>query len=122
MSTHLNFGRDTQGYNAYAPQFPTDIVTAILVANTAETITVPANFKQWVMSISVEPGGEVWVAQNTTAAVPAGGTFAASSSQLNPGPRLVNAYQADGVTATTISILTPDTTCDVEVSFWAVSY
>ncbi len=120
MSTILNFGRDNQGYNAYAPQFPIDIFTASLVNGAASSVTVPQNHAQWVMSISVQPGGEVWVRQNGTAAVPVGTTFAAASSELNPGPRLVNALQNDGITATTISCITPNISCDVEISFYAV--
>lgn len=122
MSTVLNFGRDVQGYNAYAPLFPTDIFTATLAANTASSVTVPGNYPRWIMSISVQPGGEVWVRQNGTAAVPAGSTFAAANSELNPGPRMVYAIQNDGVTATTISCITPNTTCDVEISFYAIGY
>lgn len=120
MSTILNFGRDSQGMNAYAPQFPTDIFTATLTNGSAQSITVPQNHAQWVMSVSVQPGGEVWVRQNGTASIPAGGTFAAATSELNPGPRLVYALKSDGVTATTIGFITPNTTCDVEVSFYAV--
>lgn len=120
MSTILNFGTDASGLNAYAPKFPTDIFTATLSNGSAKSVTVPQNHSQWVMSVSVQPGGEVWVRENGTAAIPAGSSFAASNSELNPGPRLVNALQKDGVTATTIGFITPNTTCDVEVSFYAV--
>jgi hypothetical protein len=115
MSTLLNFGRDVQGYNAFAPQFPTDIFTATLADGTAESIVVPTNFPAWIMTVSITPGNEVWVSRTTTAAIPAGGSFAASKSELNPGPRLV--YSGD-----TISFITPNTTTDCEVAFYAVSY
>ena len=59
MSTLLNFGQDNQGQNAYAPQFPTDIYTATLINGGASSVTVPQNHSQWIMSISVQPGGEV---------------------------------------------------------------
>lgn len=119
MSTKLNFGRDNQGYNAYAPLFPTDIFTATLAAGTASSVTVPSNSAAWIMSVSVIPGGEVWIAHtlkgNTpvVAAVPAGGTFAAATSELNPGARTV--FAGDN-----ISVITSNTTCDVEVSFYAI--
>ena len=115
MSTLLNFSRDVQGYNAYAPQFPTDIFTATLADGTAESVTVPSNFPVWIMTISITPGSEVWVSRTTTAAIPAGGSFAAAKSELNPGPRTVFAGDV-------ISLITPNTTTDVEVAFYAVSY
>ncbi len=115
MSTTLNFGRDVQGLNAYAPQFPTDIFTATLVTASVQTITVPGNVPAWIMTISITPGGEIWVSRTATAAIPAGNTFAAAKSELNPGPRLV--YAGD-----VISFITPGATLDVEVAFYAVSY
>lgn len=120
MSTILAFGNDAQGLNAYAPRFPTDIFTATLTNGSAQSVTVPQNHSQWIMSISIQPGSDVWVRENGTAAVPAGGTFLASNSELNPGPRWVDARQANGVTPTTIGLITPNVTCDVEVSFYAV--
>lgn len=122
MSTVLNFGRDAQGMNAFAPKFPTDIFTATLTNGSAQSVTVPQNHAVWIMSISVQPGGEVWVREAGTAAVPAGGTFAAATSELNPGPRMVNALKADGITPNTIGCITSNTTCDVEISFYAISY
>lgn len=122
MSTQLNFGRDSQGYNAYAPKFPTDIFTATLTNGSAQSITLPQNHSVWVMSVSVQPGGEVWVREGGTAAIPAGGSFASATSELNPGPRMINALKQDGITANTVGFITPNTTCDVEVSFYAVSY
>jgi|ERR1700722_616603 len=119
MSTKLNFGRDNQGLNAYAPQFPTDIFTATLAAGTASSVVVPSNFDMWIMSIAIQPGGEVWVAHTNKgqtpviAAVPVGGTFAAATSELNPGARMVN--KGDN-----ISVITANTTCDVEISFYAI--
>ena len=53
MSTLLNFGRDVQGFNAYAPQFPIDIFTATLAASTAEE---PAKYFSTAPSINL---GEV---------------------------------------------------------------
>lgn len=115
MSTTLNFGRDVQGYNAYAPQFPTDIFTATLANGSAQSITVPSNLPVWIMTVSITPGNEIWVSRTNIAAIPVGGSFAASKSELNPGPRLV--YAGD-----IISFLTPNTTTDCEVAFYAVSY
>jgi len=119
MSTELYFARDLQGYCADAPQFPTDIYTATLAASTASSVTVPSNLSTWVMYVRVQPNGWVWVSKSGTAAVPAGGTFAASGSELICGTieykRMVKAGDV-------ISFITANTTCDIEVDFQSVSY
>lgn len=119
MSSQLIFGRDVQGFNAYAPLFPTDIFTATLAAGTASHVIVPSNYPSWIMYIRVQPNGWAWCSRTTTAAVPAGGTFAAASSELIAGTieykRKVNAGD-------TISLITANTTCDVEIAFFASDY
>ena len=119
MTTMLNFGRDVQGYNAEAPQFPTDIFTATLAANTGKTITVPSNFPVWIMYVKVEPTGYVWISRGGTAAVPGGSSFASAVSELAPGTLVFKrtVYAGD-----VISFITPNTTCNIEVAFFAVSY
>lgn len=115
MSTQLAFGRDSAGYNAYAPQFASDNYSATLANAAEEKITVPSNHAVWVASFSYEPGANVWVAVNATAAIPAGGTFASTTSTLNPGARTV--YAGD-----VLHLITDDTTADVGVTFYAISY
>jgi hypothetical protein len=119
MSTWLNFGRDVQGYNAYAPQFPTDIFTATLAATTAESITVPGNAPMWIMYVRVQPDGWVWCSHTTTASVPAGGTLANASSELIAG---TIEYKRTVYAGDVISFITANTTCDIEVAFFAVNY
>lgn len=118
MTTELSFGRDAQGYNAYAPQFPTDIFTATLAAATAKSITIPSNYPAWIMYVRIQPNGWCWVSRTTTAAVPAGSSFASASSELIAGTieyrRLV--YAAD-----VISFITANTTCDISVSLYNVT-
>jgi len=118
MSTELSFGRDMQGYNTYSPQFSTDIYTATLAASTAESITVPSKYPTWIMYVRIQPNGWCWISRTTTAAVPAGGSFASAKSELITGTveykRLV--YAAD-----VISFITPNTTCDISVSLYNVS-
>jgi hypothetical protein len=115
MTTQLLFGRDAQGYNAYAPQFPTNIYTATLSMDAAESITIPSNFTTFIMYVRVQPNGWCWVSRGHTAAVPAGGTFASSNSELIAGTieykRLV--YAGD-----VISFLSHNTTCDISVSLY----
>lgn len=113
MSTKLNFGRDVQGYNAYAPTQATDRYSATLAANTATSITVPSNFENWIAVFSYAPGVEVWISMTGTAAVPAGGTFASTTSEMNPGARQVTA-------ATVISAISA-VGGDIGVSLYALS-
>ena len=119
MSTLLNFGRDVQGFNAYAPQFPTDIYTATLAASTAESVTVPANYSTWIMYVRVQPNGWCWCSRTTTAAIPAGGTLAAASAELVVG---TIEFKRTVYAKDVISFITPNTTCDIEVAFFPVTY
>lgn len=56
--------------------------SASLGANTDTTLTIPGNAQRYKMIVKVEPSSLVWMALNATAAVPAGGTFAATTSEL----------------------------------------
>lgn len=56
--------------------------SASLAATTDTTLTVPGKAQRYKAVIKVENNGLVWVALNATAAVPAGGTFAATTSEL----------------------------------------
>lgn len=116
MSTLLQFGRDAQGYHAEAPYFPTDIFTATLAASTAESVTVPSNYASWIMYVRVQPNGWCWCSRTTTAAVPVGGTLAAAKSELIVG---TVEYRRVVLAGDTISFITANTTCDIEVAFQA---
>lgn len=122
MSTQLEFYCDNGGRNAYAPFPSTNMFSATLVNGAAASVTVPkSNVPGWIVSFSYAPGSVVWVDfTGATAAVPAGATFAASTSELNPGARYIKTYKADGTTANTFSLITSNATADVSVAFYAV--
>lgn len=95
MATPFVMIRDQAGYQSFATPFndPTYTYSCTLASATAASLTVPtgpANTK-WLAIITYAPGANVWVALNTTAAVPAGSTFAATASHQLPAPKVVNA-------------------------------
>jgi hypothetical protein len=111
----LNFGRDQQGYNAYAPQPSTVKYSATITNGTPTSITVPSSYAVWVVSFRYYPN-DVWVnVSGTTATLPVGATLAASTSELNPASLTL-------VAGTTISIITGQTSADVSIVMWPVSY
>jgi hypothetical protein len=112
----LHFGRDTQGYNAYAPLDSSIKYSATITDGNATSITVPTSFKVWIVAFSIQPGANVWVDfTGATAIIPVGSTLASTTSSLNPGQRTV-------FSGGTISIITDNTTVDVGIELWPVSY
>jgi hypothetical protein len=115
MSTLLSFGRDVQGYNAYAPQPSTNKWSATITDGTATSIKVPSNFQIWVVSFRYYPN-DVWVDVSGAAAIiPVRSTLATTTSELNPASLTLQA-------GTNISIITGQTTADVSIVMWPVSY
>lgn len=113
MTTTLSFGRDVQGFNAYAP-FQADLkYSATLTTGNHATITIPSNNEKWLMGIVPTPGTSVWVSVGGTAALPVGGTFATTTSELNPPARTV-------LKAQVVDIITSSATTDISVVLYAI--
>ena len=115
VTTTLNFGRDVQGFNAYAPR-PSTVKWAATITNGSAThITVPSSFQEWVVSFRYYPN-DVWVdVSGATAIVPVGATLATSTAELNPASLTL-------LSGTNISIVTGLTSADVSIVMWPVSY
>lgn len=101
MATKFAMTRDINGYNGFGLQFTDTAYSATLATSTDTTLTVPdgstmggagfsADAQPVLIAIfSYTPGESVWVAINDTAEVPAGASFAATISELNPSARQV---------------------------------
>jgi hypothetical protein len=87
----LNFGRDVQGYPAYAPALSDLMYSATIASGVAQSITVPSSNENWIAVFSFQPGSDIWVSVNHTAAAPAGSTFASTNSFLLPAQLKVKA-------------------------------
>lgn len=111
----LNFGRDIQGFNTFAANKADNKYSATLAAAGNDSITVPSSFQNWIVSFAFQPGSEVWVSINGTAAGPAGATFAATVSELLPGSRVVKAGDIINIKNTGAGA------ADVGVNLYAVS-
>lgn len=113
--TMLNFARDVQGMNAYAPALSDIMYSASLASGADDDITVPSSFQNWIAVLSYQPGADIWVSVNHTAAVPAGATFAATTSFLIPAQLKVKAGD-------TISCVNNNATDqDVGIALYAIS-
>lgn len=113
--TELDFGRDVQGLNAYAPQISNNMYSAELASGDDESLTVPSTSAEWIAVFSYEPGADIWVAINDTAAPPAGATFLATTSFLLPAQLSVKKGDS-------ISLYNNSTTDqDVGVALYAVA-
>jgi len=102
--------------------------TATLAASTDTTLTVPGggansgapttpSVNRAIAVIRVENSSQVWVAVNATAAVPAGATFAASTSELINSNQIFAKYVSVG---DVLHFITPGTDIDVSVAIYAL--
>jgi hypothetical protein len=126
MTTMYRLQKDIAGYNGFGLPFSDQKYTANLAATTDTTLTIPAtapmgaplNQKQRFLAvINVENGVSVWCALNATAAVPAGATFAASTSELIIGGQ---DYAREVQGADVIHFYTANANTDISVSLYAL--
>lgn len=114
MAKFFSMIRDINGFNGFGLQFPDFIYSADLATSTATSVTVPADENKWIAILAIEPGSSCYVSVNHTAAVPAGSTFASTTSLYNP-----IGLQVKG--GDTVSCITPDTSCRITIAFYALS-
>lgn len=111
----LNFGRDVQGMNAYAPAPSNVKFKATLTNGNAASCTVPSSHQVWIVSFRYYPN-DVWVdVSGATATIPGSNALVASTAELNPASFTLQA-------GTVVSMVTAQTTADVSVVMWPVSY
>lgn len=116
MPTVLDFGRDVNSYNAYAPMPSNLIYSATLVNGAASSITLPSDHAKYIVAFSYTPGASVWTDfSGANAAIPAGSTLAATTSTLLPGSRTCLA-------GSKVSMITDNATSDVSIEIYAVDY
>lgn len=118
--TILNFGRDVQGFNAFAPEISSNMFSATVADGVAQGITVPSSAQNWIAFFSFAANAFIWVAVNDTAAPPVGVTFAASTSFLL-GSQLLYGAQLKVKGGDTISVFNNSGTAqDVGIALYQV--
>jgi hypothetical protein len=122
--TQYNIYSYIKGVNAFGLLFSNTVQTVTLAANTDTTCTVPVgaatggaptatSFNKYIAVFSYTTGDDIWVANNQTAAVPAGAVFAASTSALRPNARSVKAGDV-------LHFITAAANASVSVEFYAI--
>jgi hypothetical protein len=110
----LSFGRDIQGYNAYAPQPSTLLWRASLLSanpSVPSDCIVPSTFPLWIVSFRYFPNN-VWVdVSGATATIPSNNTLQPTTAELNPASLQLTA-------GTTISMITNSSSASVSVVMW----
>ena len=129
MITQYKIQKDVAGYNGYGLQFSNTKFSATLAASTDTSVTVPLagsmgaalnSVNKYLAVITVYNAtgeGEVWCANNTTATVPAGASFAATNSDLIVQNR---DYAREVKAGDVLHFITGQTGTDVSVIFYAL--
>lgn len=126
MTTQYKLQKDVAGYNGFGLQFCDQKFSASLAITTDTTLTVPLNgamgqalnsVNKWLAVIAVEANLSVWFALNATAAVPAGSTFAATTSDLIIGSEY---YGVEVKAGDVMHFFAPIAGTDILVKFYAL--
>lgn len=129
MTTQYKLQKDIAGYNGFGLPFSDIKFNATLGANTVQTVVTPSSgsmgaplnqVNKFLVIVDVYNAtslGRVWCANNETAAIPAGATFAATNSDLV----VQNKYYARLVNAgDVLSFIATDAATDICVMFYAM--
>ncbi len=126
MTTMYKLQKDIAGYNGFGLPFCDLIYSASLAASTDTSLTVPSKgamgaplnqINKWLAIIQVEANLSVWFALNATAAVPAGSTFAQTTSDLIIGTEY---YAVEVKAADVMHFFAPTAGTDIMVKFYAL--
>lgn len=126
MSTVYKLQKDIAGYNGFGLPFSDQKYSASLAITTDTTLTVPSSgaigaplnqINRFLAIIQVEANLSVWCTVNATAAVPAGGTFAATTSELIIGGEY---YAREVKAGDVLHFFAPTAGTDVGVVFYAL--
>ncbi len=126
MTTQYKLQKDVAGYNGFGLQFCDLKYSASLAITTDTTLTVPLkgsmgaalnSVNKWLAVIQVEANLSVWFALNATAAVPAGSTFALTTSDLIIGSEY---YGVEVKAGDVMHFLAPTAGTDILVKFYAL--
>lgn len=120
--TQYNINPVAHGVNGFGLQFSDTSYSATLAADTDTTLTVPgaqatgtqsAAYAKFYAIIKYSTDGVVWVANNQTAAVPAGASFAQTTGELSPECKYVKGGDV-------LHFITASSSIKVNVAFFAV--
>lgn len=104
--------KDLNGYVDQGLAYTPDNFTVTLASLAETSFTVPSETKRWALQFSFEPRRSVFICVNGVAEVPAGNTFAPSTSMQLPDAMCVKAGDV-------ISMISNDNNVDVSVSLYA---
>jgi len=126
MTTQYKLQKDVAGYNGFGLPFSDMRFSCSLNASSDTELIVPSSgsmgaalnsVNKFLAVIQVENGLSVWVALGATAAVPAGATFAATTSDLIIGGQY---YAVEVKAADVMHFLAPTAGTDILVKFYAL--